>query len=302
LRLVSYRTPAAFAEEPGRLEQLGVIVGDRVLPATSLAGPDVSSMAALLAGLPDSLERLRGALAVALPGPSSGLALADVELLAPVTRPGKIIAIGINYRSHAEEQAIEPPARPVLFAKFTTALVGHGAVVEWDGGLTQAVDAEAELAVVIGQRCRRVEPADALAYVLGYSCLNDVSARDLQYADRQFTRAKSLDTFCPMGPALVTSDEVGDPGNLRLSGLVNGEVRQEATTGDMVFGVAELIAFCSQAFTLEPGDVIATGTPAGVGWFREPKLLLGDGDEMVVEIERVGRLVNTCRVLPGMTV
>jgi 2-keto-4-pentenoate hydratase/2-oxohepta-3-ene-1,7-dioic acid hydratase in catechol pathway len=183
----------------------------------------------------------------------------------------------------------------VVFAKFTTALVGHGADVTWDPELTQAVDYEAELAVVIGRRARDVRVESALEHVLGYTCLNDVSARDLQYADRQFVRSKSLDTFCPMGPALVTADEVPDPQALGIRCLVNGEVRQSASTADMVFGVAELIAFCSRAFTLEAGDVIATGTPAGVGWFREPKLMLRDGDEMVVEIDGVGRLLNHCR-------
>jgi 2-keto-4-pentenoate hydratase/2-oxohepta-3-ene-1,7-dioic acid hydratase in catechol pathway len=295
MRLVSYRTPAAFGDEPGRAERLGVVLGERVLPADVLTDGAVTTMADLLAGAPESIRRLRETIALALVGPSSGLALDELELLAPLTRPGKIIAVGVNYASHAQEQDRRPPESPVIFAKFATSVVGHGATVEWDPALTQAVDAEAELAVVIGSRCRRVERARALDYVLGYTCLNDVSARDLQYADRQFTRAKSLDTFTPMGPALVTADEVPTPQALRLRGLVNGELRQDAATSEMVFGVAELIEFCSRAFTLEPGDVIATGTPAGVGWFREPRQMLRHGDEMVVEIEGIGRLVNSCR-------
>ena len=160
--------------------------------------------------------------------------------------------------------------------------------------LTQAVDLEAELAVVIGRPCRRVEPVAALEYVAGYTCLNDVSARDLQYSDRQFVRAKSLDTFCPMGPWLVSADEIGDPQALRITSRINGQLMQDSSTADMVFSVAELIAFCSQAFSLEPGDVIATGTPAGVGWFREPKRMLHDGDFVEVEIERIGVLRNRC--------
>ena len=181
-----------------------------------------------------------------------------------------------------------------MFAKFASALVGHGAEVRWSPALTQAVDYEAELAVVIGAVSRRVEPVQALDYVAGYTCLNDVSARDLQYSDKQFMRAKSLDTFGPMGPWLVTADEIPDPQTLAIRCLVNGEVRQDSNTSDMVFSVAELVSFCSQAFTLEPGDVIATGAPGGVGWFREPRRMLKDGDEVVVEIERVGRLVNRC--------
>jgi 2-keto-4-pentenoate hydratase/2-oxohepta-3-ene-1,7-dioic acid hydratase in catechol pathway len=297
VRLVSYRTPGAFKGEPGRSERLGVQLGDRIVAAADLLPDGPATMADLLEGLPDSVRALAEASLAAGHEVAGGetAALEELELLPPVPRPGKVVAIGVNYRSHAEEQGREPPSSPVVFAKFTTALVGHRAEITWDPELTQAVDYEAELAVVIGRRARNVGVARALEHVLGYTCLNDVSARDLQYADRQFVRSKSLDTFCPMGPALVTADEVPDPQALQLWCLVNGEVRQSASTADMVFGVAELISFCSRAFTLEPGDVIATGTPAGVGWFREPKLMLRDGDEVVVEIDGVGRLVNRCR-------
>jgi 2-keto-4-pentenoate hydratase/2-oxohepta-3-ene-1,7-dioic acid hydratase in catechol pathway len=295
MRLVSYRTQGAFAAEPGREQRLGVLVGERVVATAELTEGAISTMAELLADTSTGLERINSGLAVSLFGPDSGLALDEVELLAPVPRPGKVVCIGVNYRSHAEEQDREPPSAPVIFAKLSTAVVGHGATVEWDPALTQAVDAEAELGVVIGRTCRRVSRAQALDHVLGYTCVNDVSARDLQYADKQFTRAKSLDTFGPMGPVLVTADEVADPQSLQLRGYVNGELRQAAPTSDMIFGVAELIEFCSRAFTLEPGDVIATGTPSGVGWFREPRLMLKDGDEMVVEIDGIGRLANRCR-------
>ena len=165
--------------------------------------------------------------------------------------------------------------------------------------LTAEVDYEAELAVVIGRRARDVDVEQALDYVLGYSCLNDVSARDLQVSDGQWTRAKSLDTFCPMGPWLVSGQRFpGMPGALRVRCRVNGEPRQDASTGQLIDGVAELIAYCSQSFTLEPGDVIATGTPGGVGAFREPPVFLHDGDPVEVEIERIGILRNRCRVVP----
>ena len=161
------------------------------------------------------------------------------------------------------------------------------------------VDYEAELAVVIGRTARNVPVETALDHVLGYTCLNDVSARDLQFADGQWVRGKSLDTFCPLGPWLVTADEIPDPGALRLRCLVNDEVLQEAMTSEMVHGVPELIAFCSRFMTLEPGDIIATGTPAGVGVFRQPPRFLGDGDVVVVDIDGVGRLTNPCRVIGG---
>ena len=170
--------------------------------------------------------------------------------------------------------------------------------IAWSAALTAQVDYEAELAVVIGRRARNISASEALDHVLGYSCLNDVSARDLQVRDGQWTRAKGLDTFCPMGPWVVTADEIPDPGALRVRCRVNGEDRQDASTGQLVHGVAELIAYCSQAFTLEPGDVIATGTPGGVGAFRDPPVFLADGDTVEVEIDRIGTLTNRCRVVP----
>jgi len=212
----------------------------------------------------------------------------------PIERPGKIICVGLNYRSHAEEQAREPPKRPMLFAKWATSLIGPSDPIVLPP-ITRAVDYEAELGVVIGSRVKGVSPENALEAVRGYLCANDVSARDLQRADRQYTRGKSLDTFCPVGPELVPAAELPDPGVLRIRCLVNGEVRQDSTTADLIFSVAELIAFASEAITLEPGDLILTGTPSGVGEFREPPLYLADGDEVTVEIDRIGVLTNPVR-------
>jgi 2-keto-4-pentenoate hydratase/2-oxohepta-3-ene-1,7-dioic acid hydratase in catechol pathway len=275
-------------------ERLGLERNGRVAPAADLVTGGPRTMRELFEGGSGIMARL--GLAAEMAARSPGEALDSLELLAPVPRPGKVVAVGINYRDHASEGGREPPDHPVLFAKFPSSVVGHRAAIRWDPTLTDAVDYEAELAVVIGRTCRRVEPADALDHVLGYTCLNDVSARDLQHADRQFVRAKSLDSFCPMGPILVTTDDLPDPQALTIRATVNGEVRQEASTADMIFSVAELVSFCSQAFTLEPGDVIATGTPSGVGWYREPRTMLADGDEVVVEIEGIGRLVNVCAV------
>ena len=212
----------------------------------------------------------------------------------PIERPGKIVCVGLNYRSHAEEQNRQPPERPMLFAKWATSLIGPGEAILLPP-ISRAVDYEAELGVVIGSRVKGVSPANALEAVRGYLCANDVSARDLQRADRQYTRGKSLDTFCPICPELVPAAEVPDPGALSIRCLVNGEVRQDSTTADLIFSVAELIAFTSEAITLEPGDLLLTGTPAGVGEFRDPPLYLHDGDEVTVEIEGVGTLTNPVR-------
>ena len=196
--------------------------------------------------------------------------------------PGKIICVGLNYRGHAEEQGVSPPEHPMLFAKWSTALIGPGDPIQLPR-LSAMVDYEAELAVVIGARIRSADAGEALEAVRGYACANDVTARDLQRADGQFTRSKSLDTFCPVGD-LVPASAVPDPQALRIRCLVNGEVRQDSTTADMLFSVAELIAFASEAITLEPGDLLLTGTPQGVGVFRKPPVFLADGDEVTVEI------------------
>jgi acylpyruvate hydrolase len=213
---------------------------------------------------------------------------------APIDRPGKIIAVGLNYKDHASEQNVTPPERPMLFAKWQTALIGPGDAIVLPP-ISDKVDYEAELGVVIGERAKAVPAGTALDVIAGYICVNDVSARDLQYTDKQFTRAKSLDTFCPVGPRLVPASEVGEPGDLKIRALLNGEVVQDSSTSQLIFSVPELIAFISEAITLEPGDLIATGTPAGVGTFRDPPIYLKDGDEIVVEIERVGELRNPVR-------
>ena len=212
----------------------------------------------------------------------------------PLERPGKILCVGLNYRAHAEEQGARLPERPLLFAKWPTALSGPGDPIVLPA-ITSEVDYEGELGVVIGTRVKGVAAEQALAAVRGYVCANDVTARDLQRADRQFTRSKSLDGFCPVGPRLVPAAAIADPQALRVRTLVNGEPRQDSSTADMIFSVAELIAFASEAITLEPGDLLLTGTPSGVGVFRDPPVFLADGDEVTVEIEGIGALTNPVR-------
>ena len=209
--------------------------------------------------------------------------------LAPVPRPGKLICIGLNYRDHAAESNMAIPERPVVFSKFATAVIAPGEAVVLPGTSKQ-VDYEAELAVVIGRRAKSVGANRALEYVLGYTAFNDVSARDFQFADGQWQRGKSCDTFAPMGPTIVTADVIPNPHQLAIKLRLNGRTMQDSNTDNLIFGIPQLISFLSETITLEPGDVIATGTPSGVGFARKPPVFLKDGDQMEVEIEGLGIL------------
>jgi len=223
------------------------------------------------------------------------LPLDQVHVLAPVGRPGKVIAIGLNYVDHANETGMAVPTEPLTFAKYPTSVTGPYDDVLVPGAVTQQVDWEAELALVVGTTCgpgRRGTLDDVAGWTVG----NDVSARDLQFRDAQWTRGKSLDTFCPLGPWLVTPDEVPDPQALTVTAEVNGVQMQKAPTSDMIFDVATLMDFLTATCTLEPGDVVLTGTPPGVGAFREPPVFLTDGDVVEVAVEGIGTLRNTVRV------
>lgn len=210
--------------------------------------------------------------------------------MVPISLPGKIVCVGLNYKDHAEEQGVPLPAAPLLFSKFTTSLIGPGDPIVIPPLVTQA-DYEAELGVVIGTTVRNVSRENALEAVAGYVVANDVSARDLQFADKQWVRGKSPDTFCPVGP-LVPAAEVPDPHALPIRAILNGEVMQSSTTANLIFGLDEVISYISQTSTLEPGDLILTGTPAGVGVFRDPPRLLQPGDTITIEIDGVGTLTN----------
>jgi 2-keto-4-pentenoate hydratase/2-oxohepta-3-ene-1,7-dioic acid hydratase in catechol pathway len=214
----------------------------------------------------------------------------SIEFL-PAIYPGKILAIGRNYVDHAIEGGAAPPEAPLLFNKLPNSLSAHNAPIVLPA-ISQQVDYEAELAVIIGRRAKRVSEADALDHVFGYTLIDDVSARDLQFGDGQWTRGKSLDTFAPLGPFITTRDEIEDVQALRIEGVLNGEVMQSSNTGKMIFKVAYLISYLSQGITLEPGDVIATGTPDGVGIFRKPPEHLKAGDVLELRIEKLGTLSN----------
>ncbi len=210
--------------------------------------------------------------------------------------PRKILCVGRNYAAHAAEMKNEVPSQPLIFSKFPTSVIGSGETIRWSTGVTQQVDWEGELAVVIGKTARNIREDEAYDHIFGYTIANDVSARDLQSSESQWTRAKGLDTFCPIGPVIVTRDEIADPHNLHIKTEVNGETMQDGHTGDMIFKIPYLVAYLSQTFTLEPGDLILTGTPAGVGKGMNPPRFLNDGDEVRVTIEGIGTLENTCAI------
>jgi 2-keto-4-pentenoate hydratase/2-oxohepta-3-ene-1,7-dioic acid hydratase in catechol pathway len=262
----------------------GVWSGDEV----AVIDRDPAGLAALAAGLMDSAAR-DGLSREAASAPRRPAA--DLRLLAPLPRPGKIICVGQSYWDHCREQNVAPPERPILFAKFNNAILPPGAPIRIPA-VTDQIDYEAELALVIGKGGRNIPEEKALEHVAAYTCLNDVSARDIQFADKQWVRAKSFDTFSPIGPCLVTADEIPDPQTLWIRCTINGETFQDSSTSLMIFNCAFLIAFISQAITLEPGDLITTGTPDGVGFLRKPPRFLTPGDRVTISIQGIGELTN----------
>jgi 2-keto-4-pentenoate hydratase/2-oxohepta-3-ene-1,7-dioic acid hydratase in catechol pathway len=242
-----------------------------------------------IAGGEDALDRIRRW----MDSPPGGERLDPeaVTLEAPIPRPPKVICIGLNYRDHAAESNLPIPETPTVFCKFPTAVIGHGHPIVLPKASTKP-DYEAEFAVVIGRGGRHIAEADWRDHVFGYTILNDVSARDFQMATSQWMIGKTFDTFCPMGPGIVTADEVEDPHNLHIALTINGEKLQDSNTRNLIFGIPKLIAFLSSVFTLEPGDIISTGTPAGVGFARKPPRWLKPGDEVAVTVQGVGTLIN----------
>ncbi|HZS09713.1 MAG TPA: fumarylacetoacetate hydrolase family protein [Blastocatellia bacterium] len=271
---------AQFRTRTSDSPRLGLLRNDVIVDVTDIAPTTLD----VIRGGSSVLKRLGDVTA------KTAYALDAVEYL-PAVNPAKILAIGLNYLDHAKEQGTELPKEPMLFAKFPTSLNAHNRNIVLPI-TSQKVDYEAELAVVIGRRAKRVKVEEALDYVFGYAPLNDVSARDLQFSDKQFVRGKSQDTFCPVGPFVTTADEVGDPHTLKIECRVNGTTLQSSNTNQLIFNVPHLISFLSQGITLEPGDVIATGTPSGVGVFRNPPIFLKPGDVVEVEIEKLGVLQN----------
>lgn len=284
----------------GDTARLGALEGDHIV---DLAAADATLPTTLLGLLQSDATAWRKVGAVLAKPGAKRRPWAETRLAAPIPRPPKIMAIGLNYRDHAAETGSKLPQRPIVFAKFATAVIGPGDAITWSPSITEEVDYEAELCVVIGRTARHVPVEAAMGYVAGYMCGNDVSARDVQSGSRsdggQWVRGKSLDTFCPLGPMLVTADEVPDPGALGIRCFLNGEVVQNSTTANLIFDVPTLVSFLSHNFTLEPGDVIMTGTPPGVGMARKPPLWLKPGDTVAIEIDGLGRLENPVASRPS---
>jgi 2-keto-4-pentenoate hydratase/2-oxohepta-3-ene-1,7-dioic acid hydratase in catechol pathway len=254
-----------------------------------IRGAGFESVTSVIAGGADALDRVQRWLE--RPPSSATPDMMQVRLLAPIPKPPKIICIGLNYRDHAEEGKMAIPDVPTVFSKFATSIIGHRDPIVLPKNSAKP-DYEAEFVVVIGKRGRHIPEANWRDYVFGYSILNDVSARDFQMATSQWMMGKTFDTFAPFGPEIVTADEVADPHNLTISLTLNGEVMQNSNTGNMIFQTPRLIAFLSSVFTLEPGDIISTGTPAGVGFARKPPRWLKPGDEVTVRVEGLGELTN----------
>jgi 2-keto-4-pentenoate hydratase/2-oxohepta-3-ene-1,7-dioic acid hydratase in catechol pathway len=220
--------------------------------------------------------------------------LEDVKLNAPIPRPGKIVCVGLNYIDHCEETGMDVPKSPIIFSKYSNAVAGPDDAIILPINSNQ-VDYEAELAFVIGKKAKKVSKEEAMDYIAGYTIMNDVSARDIQLGDGQWVRGKTPDTFAPIGPVLVTKDEVEDPHQLDIKLMLNGETMQDSNTKNLIYGIPYVLSYLSQSMTFEPGDVIATGTPPGVGMSRKPQVWLKPGDEVVVEVEKIGRLRNIVR-------
>ena len=279
MRLVTFRRPGGRAEA-------GAIVQDQVV---SLSGAGFNDMLAVLAGGAEAKAKIENW--IYHPPEGASVASDAVELLAPVPRPPKLICVGLNYRDHALEAGMEIPKRPTIFSKFSNTVIGPGQPIVLPKNSTQP-DYEAEFAFVIGQGGRHIAPDDWAQHVFGYTIVNDVSARDFQMATSQWLMGKTFDTFAPMGPHIVSADEIADPHALDISLRISGETLQSSNTRELIFKIPELVAFLSSVMTLEAGDVVSTGTPAGVGFARKPPRYLKAGDEVTVSVAGIGELRN----------
>ncbi|MGE7906563.1 fumarylacetoacetate hydrolase family protein [Peribacillus sp. NPDC094092] len=272
-------------------QHIGVVKNDQIISLTALAPEEFPACMKKFIERSSKLQIRAEKLIEQRVNDEAIFNLSEVKILPPISKPEKIICVGLNYFDHCKETGMEPPESPVIFSKYANAITGHHDAIEIPINST-AVDFEAELAFVIGREAKHVSEEEANDYIFGYTIMNDISARDLQFQDGQWSRGKTADTFAPFGPFIVTQDEVGDPHNLAISLELNGEIMQDSNTSNLIFTVPKILSFLSQTMTLMPGDLIATGTPPGVGMGRNPKIWLKNGDRMNVSIEKIGTLSN----------
>lgn len=294
MKIVTFKQLAGFSEDESQYRIGAIISDDKIIDLTALVSGKSLTAQGLLNCFDleqDFVEQARSAINNKSESTFTFTARKDIQICAPVPRPGKIICIGLNYRDHAKESGMGIPKSPIVFSKFGNCVVGTNQPIV-SPKISSQVDYEAELAFVVGRKAKNVRKEDAVKYVFGYTNFNDVSARDLQFADGQWQRGKSCDTFAPLGEYIATTDEIEDPHNLKIHFRLNGETLQNSNTRELIFKIPELIEFLSQTITLEPGDIIATGTPPGVGFTRKPPVFLKDGDLAEVEIEGLGILSN----------
>lgn len=272
-------------------EFVGAVIDNRVANLNHLLDDPSLTMIDLIERGQSNIKKIEERLSDS--GEAFSVNLDEVVLKAPLPNPGKVVCVGLNYMDHCREQNVEPPKAPLIFSKWSSCVVGHGEDVILPMESKQ-VDYEAELGVIIGKEGKNIAEDNVFDHIFGYVIVNDISARDVQFADGQWARGKSYDTFAPCGPYLVTADEVNDPQSIAVQCTVNDTVLQDSNTNEMIFTIKEIIAYLSKGFTFEPGDLLSTGTPNGVGVFREPQVFLEDGDEVIVEIEGLGTLKNRC--------
>ncbi|MBT2648758.1 fumarylacetoacetate hydrolase family protein [Bacillus sp. ISL-34] len=273
-------------------QHIGLVQDDRIISLTALCPEEFPACMKKFIERSSELRKRAEQLIEQRKNDDALFKLSEVKILPPIANPDKIICVGLNYFDHCKETGMEPPESPVIFSKYANAIAGHNDAIEIPINSTE-VDFEAELAFVIGKEAKHVSEEEANDYVFGYTIMNDISARDLQFQDGQWSRGKTADTFAPFGPVVVTHDEVGDPHELAISLELNGEIMQASNTSNLIFTVPKIISFLSQSMTLKPGDLIATGTPPGVGMGRNPKIWLKNGDRMNVSIEKIGTLSNS---------
>lgn len=282
-----------FHPRPQVGAHLGAVLDGKIFDLTKAFPRDLRfrSVSALLRGGPESLRRARRRIKEGAGRIKPRLGLDEIHYAAPIDERSRIFCVGLNYADHAAENKLPPPESPIFFAKLASVAIGHNQPIPLPT-ISRQVDYEAEFAFVIGKRARRVSVADARSYIAGFTIMNDVSARDLQFQDKQWFRGKNCDGFAPLGPWLVTADEILDPDNLGITLRLNGQMRQSSNTGKLFFKPAQLLSFLSQTLTLEPGDLISTGTPGGIGYYADPKVFLKQGDTVEIEIDGIGVLRN----------